>query len=187
MKYLSLLLLATLFLSSGCGNDDDVPIITIIGRQDGWSVTDVESDFAAQANAAITAATDEELANDTRTRADIQAQFDLLVAQETAVDDCDRDDALLFRSDGLMQLFRGDVICPGTGDPHVLDGLKNFFYSTDIDGTRMRIRNLDNETVTTYDILELSEDAFRFKNNRVVEDSTVGPVLYELTYSLRAR
>ncbi|MEO0733226.1 MAG: hypothetical protein AAFZ52_10355 [Bacteroidota bacterium] len=186
MKNLSLLLLAALFLSYGCQDDDDVPPVTLIGRATGWSVDAVESDFATQAASAIAALTEDDLASDTRTRDLIEQQYDILIANQTQLDDCERDDAVLFGSNGIIQLFLGDVDCnqPGT---HVMDELVNNFYSADIEGTRLRLRTQDGETITTYDILELTDSAFRLKNNRVVEDSTVGPVLYEVTYALRAR
>jgi hypothetical protein len=185
MKQFTLLLFGLFLLSSGCGGDDDNRL-TLIGRADGWRVASVSSDLESLADAAIAALTEEQLSTDSRTRADIQQQYDLRIARETQVDDCDKDEILFFIENGQMRIIRGNVPCPEPGDPNVLVGFNDNFYQSDFDATQLVFRTSGGDQLATYEVLELTSSIFRLQTERTVIDSLVPTLVYQVAYTLEA-
>jgi hypothetical protein len=177
------LLLAALSFST-CGSDDDVSPITYIGRPTGWVIESVTSDFQQQADAAIAALTDEEIAAAGRTRAEIIEGFNTIIARETSFDDCDRDDGLFFVDNGEVRILQGDVICPGVGDPSVLAPFDNKNYITNAAGTEMTIRFPGGMVQSRYNMPVLMDGLMELEQQRTVSDTLVGDVRYDINYRL---
>lgn len=174
---------ATLSFST-CGSDDDVNPISFIGRDFGWAIESVTSDFQERADAAIAALTDEEIAAAGRTRAEITETFNTIVDRETNVDDCDRDDGLFFVDNGEIRVLKGDVMCPEAGDPSVLDPFNNLNYVTNADATMMMVRFPGGALQSTYTIVELRDGLLELEQRRTVTDTLVGSVAYDISYRL---
>jgi hypothetical protein len=179
---LSLLLAALSF--SACGDDDNVSPITFIGRPFGWELAAVTSDFQQQADAAISALTDEEIAAAGRTRAEIVETFNTIIARETNFDDCDRDDNLVFVDNGEIRVLKGAVICPEPGDPSVMAPFDNNNYITNADATQMTVRFPGGAVQSIYTITVLLDGLMELEQRRTVADTLVGVVAYEISYRL---
>jgi hypothetical protein len=177
------LLLAALSFSS-CGDDDDVNPISFIGRPVGWSLESVTSNFQQQADAAIAAITDEEIAAAGRTRAEITETFNTIIARETNFDDCDRDDGLYFVDNGEVRVLQGDVICPEPGDPSVMASFDGNNYITNAAGTEMTIRFPGGTIQSRYNIPVLMDGLMELEQQRTVSDTLVGDVEYDINYRL---
>ena len=178
----SLLLAALSF--SACGGDDDVNPITFIGRPFGWAIVSVTSDFQQQTDAAIAALTDEEIAAAGRTRAEITEAYNTIIARQTNVDDCDLDDGLFFVDNGEVRVLKGDVICPEAGDPSVLGTFDGNNYITNADATEMTIRFPGGMVQSIYTISVLTDGMMELEQRRVVSDTLVGDVRYDISYRL---
>lgn len=173
-----------LLLGFGCGSDDDFNPVTFIGREDGWVVNAVNSDFQVQADAAIAALTDEQLSAAGLTRAELTATYDARVATQTEVMDCDRDDVLYFLGNGEMRIIKGSVTCPETGDPTVLASFNNNNFTTDASATRIVVRRPNGGTIHTYAISILTVDQMQLDERRTITDTLVGEIVYDLSYVL---
>ncbi|MFK8162789.1 MAG: hypothetical protein AB8H12_10035 [Lewinella sp.] len=181
--FLFVLTLTTISFSS-CGGDDDVNPIAFIGRDFGWAIESVNSNFQESADAAIAALSDEDIAAAGRTRAGITASFDTLIATQTNVEACDLDDALFFIENGAVQILKGDVMCPETGDPSVFAPFNNTNYSTNFDASVMTFRRSDGSTQGVYDVVVLVEGMMQLDQRRVISDTLVGNVEYDISYRL---
>lgn len=177
------LLLAVLSFST-CGDDEGVSPISFIGRPFGWTIQSVTSDFQQQADAAIAALTDEEISAAGRTRAEITEEYNFTISQQTSVDDCDLDDGLFFADNGEMRVLQGDVRCPESGDPSVVGVFNNFNYITNADATEMTIRFPGGSFQSTYTITELTNEIMELEQSRVISDTLVGDVVYDISYRL---
>lgn len=187
MKQLFFFLLPLLFLAAACGDDDDLDPIFNIGRADGWQVTLVDSDFAEKADAAIAAVSEADLQAANRTREELESTYAVFVARETLVEDCDRDDILFFLENGQMRIIKEGAVCPGPGDPNVLIGFNDNFFSTNLAATELTIRDVNDVLLAEYVIEELNSEVFRLGTNRMAPDSLLGNFTYNVTYSLAAR
>lgn len=181
-----LLTFLVLCLTVGCDDDDGLSPITNIGRVDGWRVHLIFSDFATQAEDAIANVSDAALAAADTTRSEISAAYAARVAQVTDVDDCDRDDVVIFSTDGATGVVQGGVTCPGTGDPTVLFPFRGLNFATDADATELRLRNAQGQTVSTYEIRTLTGDRFILGQRRTVVDTLLGDFTYDIEYQLIA-
>lgn len=178
------LILAALSFST-CGNDDDVSPITYIGRAGGWTISTINSDFQQQADAAIAALSDEEIAAAGRTRAEITEAYNTTIARETNIDDCDLDDGLFFVDNGEVRVFQGDVFCPEPGDPTVLAPFDaDYNYRTNADATEMTIRFPGGQVQSVYNITELLDGLIELEQRRILADTLVGDVRYDISYRL---
>ncbi len=175
-----------LLLSAACGDDDDINPISFIGNDNGWIIESVVSDFQAQADAAIAALTEAQLMNAGRTRAEIQEQFDALIATQTGVEACDLDDILFFVENGEMRIIKGNVDCPEPGNPTVLAPFNQNNYTTNADATLMTVRRSDGLTLGVYTIVELTADVMQLDQRRSVTDTLVGVVAYDFSYRLQS-
>lgn len=173
-----------LSLGFGCVSDDDFNPISFIGREAGWVIETINSDFQVQADAAIAALTDEQISAAGLTRAELTASYNARVASLTQVDDCDRDDVLFFLDDGQMRIIKGSITCMGAGDPTVLASFNNNVYSTDSGATRMTIRRPDGTIIHNYSINSLTPERMQLDERRTVADTLVGDIIYDLSYLL---
>lgn len=183
-QFILFALIAAAFISTGCGSDDDFNPISFIGREAGWIIETINSDFQVQADAAIAALTDEQLSAAGRTRAELTASFNARVATQTQVEDCDRDDILFFLESGQMSILRGSVTCPEAGDPTVLAPFNNNTYTTNAAATRMTVRRLDGTIIHNYSITSLTPERMQLEERRTVADTLVGEVVYDISYGL---
>jgi hypothetical protein len=177
------LVLAVLSVST-CGDDEGVSPISHIGRPFGWTIESVTSDFQQQADAAIAALTDEDIAAAGRTRAEITDDYNAIIAGQTNVDDCDLDDGLFFADIGEIRVLQGNVFCPEPGDPSVLGIFDNLNYITNADATEMTIRFPGGAFQSTYTIIELTNEIMELEQRRVISDTLVGNVEYDINYRL---
>jgi len=185
MKQL-LFLFSVLILVASCGEDDDgLGRITFIGRADGWKIVSINSNLESSSAAALADLTDAELAAANQTREEVAERLGTVTEEQTAVDDCDRDDIIFFLENGQMRIIRGGVTCPG-GDLTVLEDFNDNFFSTDLAATELKIRNPDGVDQFMFSINELTADSFVFSGTRIYVDGLVGAVNYEIAYTLEA-
>lgn len=184
MKQFFLLTLAlAITLFSACGDDDDVNPVVFIGNPNGWTIQSIESNFQAQADAAIADLTDEELMAANRTRAEVTAIFNDRVADVTEVDPCDQDDGLFFSGQGATQLLRRFTPCPD-GDLNVLDVFHAKAYGLNAGATSITFRDVNGSNPDTYDVDELTATNFSLSKTRTVSDTLVGSFMYDIQYNL---
>ncbi|TXF91647.1 hypothetical protein FUA23_00245 [Neolewinella aurantiaca] len=184
-QFLLFSLALTITLFSACGDDDDVSPLVFIGNPDGWMIETIESDYQAQADAAIAGVTDEEFAAAGRTRAGVAAEYDSLVAIVTLVEPCDQDDGLFFSVEGATQLLRRFEICEN-GDLNVLDVFHARAYALNASATTITFRDVTGANPVVYDVDELSENNLSFSGTRMVSDTIVGDFSYDIQYNLIA-
>lgn len=187
MKQLSLLsLLFVLFLTSACVDDDGGNPIAFIGRADGWVIDNVDTDFGTKATAAINALTDEEIADDPRTRDAIVADYETRARTASQVDDCDRDDILFFVQNGVMRIILGNVPCAEDGDASPLAVFNDKIYSSNTDASEITIREPNGQFIDRFTVLELTEDRFTIETQRTVPDSLLSDLNYMIQYNMIA-
>ncbi|WP_273445335.1 hypothetical protein [Neolewinella agarilytica] len=187
MKQFFFLLTIVLFITS-CGGDDDGDLgrITFIGRDAGWVIASINSDLGEKSSAAVAATSDEDIAMTGQTRAEVEQQFIDLTLAETSVDNCDRDDVLFFLDNGQMRIIQGAEVCPEAGDPTVLMGFNDNFYSSDLGATMLVIRSDDGVELETYTVEELNASTFSLRTTRTFSNLLVGSFTYEVSYTLQA-
>ncbi len=186
MKQLFFLLTIVLFISS-CGDDDGgLGRITFIGRDAGWVIASINSDLGEKSSAAVAATSDEDIATTGQTRAEVEQQFMDLTSTETSVDNCDRDDVLFFLDNGQMRIIQGADACPEDGDPTVLMGFHDNFYSSDLEATMLTVRSDDGVELGTYTVEELNANTFSLRTTRAFSNLLVGSFTYEVSYTLEA-
>ena len=188
MSRLFLLLVCSfLFFALACGDDDDLSPITNIGRQDGWFVQAVDSDFASRFDAQLAALPDAFFADNDTTRTGVEAIYADRIERLTNVEACDRDDILFFFPDGEILTAKGDVTCDAPGDPSVTDYFDRLFYAASADGSTFRLRTRDNAEIGRFDVSVLNGDRFVFARDVTVTDTLIGDFTYALEYDLVAR
>ena len=181
-----LLPLILIFLASACDDDDsELGRITIIGRNDGWAVENINSDFRAKYQAAIDGTDDAVFTAADTTRTAVAFAYEEQASRLIDVEACDRDDAIFFFGDGEILNAKLGTDCPD--DRSVTDPFNQLFYSSDLNVDNLRLRDARGQAVATYAVSTLNESEWVFSRTVSVADTLIGNFNYELEYELRAR
>lgn len=183
----TLLAVGLLLLAASCDDDDPFNPLTTLSRFDGWFLVSVESDFAAQVDAAVAAVSDEDLLQLGQTRAELRAEFDDEIAAVTGVEDCELDNVIFF-DQGVVAVIENGQPCPAGSGPDVLVDFNPRRYSSDLEVTRLTLNDDDGTFFTEYTVTTITPEAFSLQQDRTVTGNLVLPnFTYSITYNFRAR
>lgn len=189
MRFIYLLLLATVLFSPACGDDDDGTgtSVVLLGRFEGWQLAQIGSNLEASLSDAIGTIPDSTLAAYDTTRQQLLDASAAFVEATVGLQPCEQDDVVFF-DNGIVAYGQDGEPCPANSGPSVLMPFDTKTYSTDLQVTDLTITDPATQTNSVYRVDLLTEESLVITQTRVVPESLPVPEYrYEITYRFTAR